>query len=486
MLRTNPKSVLPGLVLSLLCLIPLAAMAAPVIEFYNTNLDHYFITSDPFEAAAIDGGSAGPGWSRTGDTFNSGGSSPVCRFYGSMSPGPNSHFYTVLAGECDDLKRIQAITPSTQPRWNFESLDFISTAPAGGVCPAGTVPVYRAYNNGFPTKDSNHRITSKQASIQQVVARGWINEGVVMCAPPPPPAAANCPALPSGTYRILTPMANASVRTLTATLNATTMIFTFSDGRTVGGWSADGTCKFVQAGVNRFVVSPSGVAVWTSALFGTGMKTSLMFLEQTIPLADLAGTWNTLNFDRDNGTQPFDLVSLVPTFSATGQVTAVSGCALPGTCTANPGPFPTFVTNAAGGFNISGEPNSRLFAYRAASGDLMWALVDDSNSIVVATKTRTLAVPTIGAVTSGWSLTASTNGTSGNDFTAYGYTITAVDAVAKTYTRVSTIDGHAETLGFNTPRDGLSHRNAGTAATSSGGTVNVNEIYILGLPGAGL
>jgi len=36
-----------------------------VVEFYNTNLDHYFITADPNEAAQIDGGSAGPGWSRT-------------------------------------------------------------------------------------------------------------------------------------------------------------------------------------------------------------------------------------------------------------------------------------------------------------------------------------------------------------------------------------------------------------------------------------
>jgi len=63
-----------------------------VVEFYNTNLDHYFITADPNEAAAIDSGSAGPGWSRTGETFRSGGNASVCRFYGSQSPGPNSHF----------------------------------------------------------------------------------------------------------------------------------------------------------------------------------------------------------------------------------------------------------------------------------------------------------------------------------------------------------------------------------------------------------
>jgi alpha-tubulin suppressor-like RCC1 family protein len=155
-----------------------------VVEFYNTNLDNYFITADAGEAAAIDGGSAGPGWIRTGGSFKSGGSTSVCRFYGSQVPGPNSHFYTVDPGECASLKQLQAATPATVKRWNFESLDFISTPSAGGQCPAGTEPVYRAYNNGFARGvDSNHRISTDQAAIAQVVARGWVNEGVVMCAP---------------------------------------------------------------------------------------------------------------------------------------------------------------------------------------------------------------------------------------------------------------------------------------------------------------
>ena len=161
------------------------ALAADVVEFYNTTLDNYFITADPIEAAAVDNGAAGPGWARTGDTFGAGGNAAVCRFYGSQSPGPNSHFYTVSAAECDSLKQLQAATPATQKRWNFESLDFFSTAPAGGGCFDGTTPVYRAYNNGFARGvDSNHRITSNADSIAQVVARGWKSEGVVMCAPP--------------------------------------------------------------------------------------------------------------------------------------------------------------------------------------------------------------------------------------------------------------------------------------------------------------
>jgi len=161
-----------------------AVASTPVVEFYNANLDHYFITADANEAAQIDGGSAGPGWTRTGNTFKSGGSTAVCRFYGSQSLGPNSHIYTLAGSECDGLKQLQATTPATQQRWNFESLDFVSTPPSNGACPGGTAPVYRAYNNGFNRGiDSNHRITSSATAIQEVVNRGWSNEGVVMCAP---------------------------------------------------------------------------------------------------------------------------------------------------------------------------------------------------------------------------------------------------------------------------------------------------------------
>ena len=132
----------------------------------------------------MDNGDAGPGWIRTGNSFNSGGNTSVCRFYGSQSPGPNSHFYTADPGECAYLKQLQASTPATEKRWNFESLDFVSTPPSNGACPSGTVPVYRAYNDGFSSGiDSNHRITSSTAAIQEVVSRGWVNEGVVMCAP---------------------------------------------------------------------------------------------------------------------------------------------------------------------------------------------------------------------------------------------------------------------------------------------------------------
>lgn len=160
------------------------AATGRVVEFYNSTIDHYFITADPAEANAIDTGSAGPGWARTKYSFPSGGTTQVCRFYGSITPGPNSHFYTANSSECNELRVVTQKAAAGDKVWNFESYDFQTTPPLGGACAAGLVSIYRAYNNGFARGvDSNHRFSVDKAAIDEVVARGWISEGLVMCAP---------------------------------------------------------------------------------------------------------------------------------------------------------------------------------------------------------------------------------------------------------------------------------------------------------------
>ncbi|MEO8135333.1 MAG: glycosyl hydrolase, partial [Betaproteobacteria bacterium] len=168
------------------CVIPGCAgyVAGSVVEFYNKTLDNFFITAEPAEQLAVAGGAAGPGWAVTGNVFRAGGPAQVCRFYGSISPGPNSHFYTIDPQECQALKTLQANTPATQKRWNFESNDFSGSIPVAGQCADGLVPVYRAYNNGFTRGiDSNHRITANHDAYLAQIDNGWAGEGIVMCAP---------------------------------------------------------------------------------------------------------------------------------------------------------------------------------------------------------------------------------------------------------------------------------------------------------------
>lgn len=42
----------------------------------------------------------------------------------------------------------------------------------------------RAYNNRFVQNDSNHRYATNPALYNEVLARGWLAEGVVMCSAP--------------------------------------------------------------------------------------------------------------------------------------------------------------------------------------------------------------------------------------------------------------------------------------------------------------
>src|SRR2546421_12056465 len=74
--------------------------SATVVEFYHAGLDHFFITADDTEIAALDSG-AFKGWARTGYSFTAftaaswnASRSPVCRFYGRPQAGLESHFYS--------------------------------------------------------------------------------------------------------------------------------------------------------------------------------------------------------------------------------------------------------------------------------------------------------------------------------------------------------------------------------------------------------
>jgi hypothetical protein len=175
-----------------------AAAAATVVEYLDTQDfpgspgGHYFYSSDPAEQAAVDAGGAGK-FFRTQRTFKTGGTSPVCRFYGSMVPGPNSHFFTVNPDECNGLKGAQRTpTPTDVQQWNYERIEYNTTPPIVVdnhlACPAGTAPLYRAYNNAFTPAgiknpwDSNHRFTPNRADIDTLVATfGWRDEGLQFC-----------------------------------------------------------------------------------------------------------------------------------------------------------------------------------------------------------------------------------------------------------------------------------------------------------------
>ena len=170
------------------CFVPSAQAPVPVIEYYNAQLKHYFLTAHADEVAAIEAGSAGPGWTRTGWSFLAypavspepgsdcgadGCGVPVSRFYSAYS---NSHFFTADATEAAGISG-----PGSE--WMLERVEFRVPVPdAQGQCAGGEVPVYRLYNNRFAFHDSNHRFVTDAGERARMVAQGWIDEGARFCA----------------------------------------------------------------------------------------------------------------------------------------------------------------------------------------------------------------------------------------------------------------------------------------------------------------
>jgi Repeat of unknown function (DUF5648) len=153
-----------------------------VIEYYNQNLDAYFITARPAEQTLLDGA---VGFSRTGTRFVANAAADatvsqtrICRFYISgSSPFVSSHFY---GAENTDCRTLQAANPAG---FSFEGYDFAVMSPdASGTCPlTNKVPVYRAFRPAANGKTPNHRYTASVSEYNTMIALGWGGEGVAYC-----------------------------------------------------------------------------------------------------------------------------------------------------------------------------------------------------------------------------------------------------------------------------------------------------------------
>ena len=157
-----------------------------VIEYYRADKDHYFMTANAAEIAFID--TYLPGFQRTGEVFFAwidpalapANAQPVCRFYSPLAL-IDSHFYTASAGEC---LFVQVRWPGT---WVLENAAafYVILPDAAGNCQAGTLPVYRFFDN---RSDANHRHTVDLTVRRAMINRQWVPEGsgadaVAFCSP---------------------------------------------------------------------------------------------------------------------------------------------------------------------------------------------------------------------------------------------------------------------------------------------------------------
>jgi serine protease len=151
--------------------------AAAVVEFYDPALDHYFVTSDAFEIASLD--ASFPRWRRTGHVFYAwvdaayappgAFAQPVCRFYAGPEQQIDSHWFSADPVECGTVL-------SQSPGWQLQSSAAFWVEMPGfdGQCRAGTLPVYRFFNN---RRDANQRHTIDLSVKRAMINRAWVPDG---------------------------------------------------------------------------------------------------------------------------------------------------------------------------------------------------------------------------------------------------------------------------------------------------------------------
>ncbi len=183
------------------------ASQAAMVEFWNPQLDFYFMTSREAEKSLLDNavdGSANRLWYRTSywfktDPFSSSTTSSISRYFaaGAAKAGSRgSHFYTALNSDRAAITAsgLERFTVNCQglPNGTFcnEGIDSYVAIPLGtgpsAQCRAGEMPIYRVFR-GAPryVDDGNHRYVTNASMYGYMVNElGWTGESINFCAKP--------------------------------------------------------------------------------------------------------------------------------------------------------------------------------------------------------------------------------------------------------------------------------------------------------------
>lgn len=303
-----------------------------------------------------------------------------------------------------------------------------------------------------------------------------------------------CPGVRSGRYVDLSLSGNEDAplfydfdaATLTASLGGTEPVVL----------TALGDCRYSSVNDNSHetVVATSGIHVTastrtdpTSPVFGK-TDLSLGLPLQTIALAELAGTWNGLEYFRDpvKGQPTFAPNRMTFTLDADGNATL---CEADGRCVASR-PEEAMRPNAAGGFDIGDddpiEGPSRVFAFKSADGHLsLYFMYSTRRGFIVFSKPTPLALPAVG------------DSARVRDFTfgADGYlfappvdlttTIIGIDTAAGSYTRIRASDSRIDSFTINTPQPGFRTR-AANSCTIGSASVGCTGLIAMPLLGTGI
>ncbi len=381
-----------------------------------------------------------------------------------------------------------------------DAIAYLKTALAGVTDLTGVNPVADALAVGNPLDLKIDALVKALApagtTLTEVAATIAANPAAPnVVSAPLAVAASDCAWLKSGKYRMINPNeTDPKWRAHVLTLDAAAKTVKNQDGVTLSVTS-NGGCLYTLVepdGTHTIMVSSGGVLVVHSQLAtSTARSVAIGLPEQSLPLAEFAGTWNLAGWDPASGIATAGYVAQTDeiTLDANGQITANASCIGLAACGAKTGPFPRIAVNAtAGGFDLlepSGALIGRMFLFKTLAGKAAFVFVANDGQFIVGSRKESLGtLPAAGTVTKFRQFLLDGTGTV-SVLTEDTITITAIDATARTTTRLLASNNRVDILTYDKPRNGLRYR-ALNSCTTAGAATNCREVVQMPLQGMGI
>jgi hypothetical protein len=242
--------------------------------------------------------------------------------------------------------------------------------------------------------------------------------------------------------------------------------------------TSDGACQFSfdeSDATHKVIVSSASLIfdLFQSKQVATDRELFVNLPLQTLPIAELAGTWNFAVWVPANIPVPANASNVEVAVDSNGQVTASKVCVGLLPCNVASAPFGKFVANTGGGFDVldgGGAVVGRSFVYKTIAGNKVAVNLRTDNTLAVGVPMKPIALPAVGTVTQFRSVQLDViNGVeSTSPLTQDTVTVTATDGAAKTATRLLSSNSRVDTLTYDKPRDGLRYR--------AGGSCTINNV----------
>ena len=303
------------------------------------------------------------------------------------------------------------------------------------------------------------------------------------------PQAPNCASLRSGKYRVVV-NADGGAAPLTGLITVNAPALTFVD--TLGATetlTVTGPCTYTNEDGGEVIVNKAGVIVSRVLATGGTLQGAVLFPEQSHTVAELAGDYNAIAFDRTTSGGAIHLTSSTATVDAGGKLTALNFCDDLRICVVTPSaslPNLTFTTNVAGGFTVTNTTAGyvdRAFAYRAGGGHLMVVELAAPGHITFSTRNVAVVMPPVGRVQQFWNLFMGSTYTAPAAISLSKNTVDSVDNAAGTFNRTAVLDfatgvTRPETLQINSLRSGYNHRLGPVTVMTSNGSFSTTAEFI--------